>query len=127
VVWACQDPTGLDSERRTATIAFFGLPIVFEAPDSVESGVAFTVTTRAYGNDCFRAGGEKIRRSDGVVELTPKVLVRTGPNVCDDILVTIDQDAEITLGSPGEYEIRIRGKELPVDSIVVASHTVVVR
>ena len=124
---ACEGPFGPDVERRVGVISFYGDPIVIEAPDTVQEGVPFSVMIRAYGDSCINPGGVEVQVSNLVADVTPYVLVYTGPRVCDSILKWIDQEAFVTLTSSGAAEVRFHGKEHPADSLITVTREVVVK
>lgn len=107
-------------------MAFYGQPVLVNVPDTVQAGLSFQVLVRTYGNDCVSDGGTKVRESSLFADITPYDVIYTGPSVCDDILKMIDHQATVTLQKPGVAQIRIRGKQMLEDSLVIAVREVVV-
>ncbi len=124
---ACEGPFGPDVERRVGVISFYEDPIVMEAPDTVQEGVPFSVMIRAYGDSCINPGGVEVQVSNLVADVTPYVLVYTGPLARDLVLKWIDQEAFVTFTSSGAAEVRFHGKEHPANSLITVTREVAVK
>ena len=127
VLLACGDSAGPEEERQIAVVSFYSDPIVVEAPDSVDRGVPFSVMTRAYGNSCISPGGTETGVSGAVADVTPHVMVYTGPHSCQYILKTVDQYADLTFETSGVVQVRFHGLEMPADSLITVMRDVFVR
>lgn len=117
----------LESEenRRPGVIAFYDNPIVVQAPDAVEAGAAFEVTVRTYGGGCVTQGPTEVEHDARAVVVRPYD-VHSGASVCTDELRMFDHRATVSVEEPGVAEIRVHGTELPADSAVVVTRSVVV-
>lgn len=106
-------------------------PAVIDAPDEVDAGQPFVVTVTTIGlSGCARAEKQEVNISGRTVELKPYD-VYVG-EICTAILLYLSHESTITLGSPGEWTIRVSGRRARYgdqswETPVAAETTIVVR
>lgn len=117
----------LESEEgpRPGVIAFYDDPVMVQAPDTVEAGTTFGVTVRTYGDGCVTRGEIRVEQ-DGPIAIVRPYDVHSGASVCTQELRMFDHRATISVDEPGTAEIRVHGRELPADSAMVITRSVVV-
>jgi hypothetical protein len=85
-------------------------PRVIDAPDEVEAGKPFDVTTYTFGGGCTAADGQDVQISGNVVDLKP--YDRELGEICTMILRVIPHTSTVTLNTPGEWVIRVSGRKV---------------
>jgi hypothetical protein len=86
-------------------------PKVIEAPDTVQVGSPFDVTTYTVGSDgCWRPDGQSVTITGRVVELKP-FDARQG-EVCTMALVFLPHKSTVTLSAAGEWKLRVTGRRI---------------
>ena len=126
-VCACStSPSAVGDDQRLSVVDFYQEPIVLQAPDTVNVGEPFEVTTATYGNGCLQAGATLTDIGPGVamIELFDRV---PDADVCTDNLVRIDRTAVIRFEEPGRARILVRGHSLPENEEVLLEHDVFVQ
>ncbi len=107
-------------------------PRVLVAPDSVTAGVPFDVQVTTIGmSGCWSAAGLWPRPVQGGLDLIPTD-VHSGANFCTEMALYLEHDARITIATPGEYTLRVKGRRLRQgdaawEEPVSAERTIVVR
>jgi len=87
-------------------------PRVLVAPDSVTAGVPFDVRVTTIGmSGCWSGAGLWARPVEGGFDLIPTD-VHSGASFCTEIALYIGHDARITIDTPGEYTLRVKGRRL---------------
>lgn len=104
------DPTVVWSVGPTE--GAFVPPLVLDAPDTVAVGAPFDVTVTTIGmSGCWAAAGQDMEVDGGIVELMP-MDVHSGAEVCTGILLFLSHTSTVTLDSPGEWTLRVRGRRV---------------
>jgi hypothetical protein len=86
-------------------------PQVIVAPERVAAGQPFTVRTHTIGESgCWSAHSQEVTLAGRIVELTP-FDVHSGHEICTMILVYLRHESTLTLGEPGEWTLRVRGRK----------------
>jgi hypothetical protein len=107
-------------------------PQAIEAPDTVDAGVAFEVTTFTIGETgCWSAGHQDVQIGSGVVELRPYD-VHSGNDICTLILLLLPHRSELVIPEAGEWVLRVIGRRARFGQLssfvpVSAERTIVVR
>jgi hypothetical protein len=90
----------------------YSAPHVLVAPDTVQAGVPFSVTTHTVGpSGCWRADGQTVGVYARVVVLKPYDR-HSGSEFCTGALVFPVHESTLTLTEPGEWTIRVDGRHL---------------
>jgi hypothetical protein len=109
IMWeVVRDTTVLWTESPTqATIVPTEVLVV---PETASAGQPFGVRVTTIGESgCWRAGSEGTAISGLTVELTP-FDVHSGHGICTTALVALRHEWTLTLDSPGEWTVRVRGR-----------------
>jgi hypothetical protein len=105
---------------------------VIVAPDTVEAGRAFTVTTYSVGpSGCWRSDGQTVASYARVVVLKPYDS-HSGSEVCTELLLFLAHSSSVVLPDTGEWTLRVEGRRLRLrddvwDEPISAEKTIVVR
>lgn len=105
---------------------------VLVAPDTVEAGEAFLVTTHTVGpSGCWRPDGQTVSTNGRMVALSPYDS-HSGSEVCTAALVFLAHGSTLVLNEPGEWTLRVDGRRLRMgDTVweepVSATRTITVR
>jgi hypothetical protein len=107
-------------------------PQAIVAPDTVDAGVPFEVTTYTIGESgCWSAGHQEVQVGSGVVELRP-FDVHSGNDICTLILLLLPHRSELVIPEAGEWVLRVNGRRARFGQLssfvpVSAERTIVVR
>ena len=107
-------------------------PRVLVAPDTVDAGEAFEVKVTTIGlSGCWTAADLWPRAVEDGFDLIPTD-VHSGASICTEIALYLEHDARITIATPGEYTLRVKGRRLhhgdaAWEEPVTAQRTIVVR
>lgn len=135
--WSGNPPINLDNGdgldwNRTRTQADYTAPDVLVAPDTVEAGQAFEISTNTVGwSGCWRSDGQSVTTEDRVVVIRPYDS-HSGSEVCTQVLVFLAHSSTLVLHEPGEWTLRVDGRRLHMgddvrDEPISAERTIVVR
>lgn len=107
-------------------------PQILVAPDTVQAGRAFEVTTNTVGmNGCWRAGGQNVQIEDRTVLIAPYD-AHSGAEVCTEILLFLSHRSTLVLEEPGTWTLRVSGRRVRLgDDVryepITAEKTIVVQ
>jgi hypothetical protein len=110
----------------------FTAPAVLVAPDTVEAGEPFEVTTNTIGmNGCWRSDGQTTARL-GRTAIVKPYDSHSGSEVCTEILLYLAHSSTLVLEEPGEWTLRVDGRRLRVgddawEEPISAKRTIIVR
>lgn len=135
--WSGNRPVNLDNGdglewNRTRESADFTAPDVLVAPDTVEAGQVFEITTNTVGwSGCWRSDGQSVATVGRVVVVRPYDS-HSGSEVCTEVLVFLGHSSTLVLDEPGEWTLRVDGRRLRMgddvhDEPISAERTIVVR
>lgn len=84
------------------------------APDTVQSGVPFTVVVRTIGNDnCWMPASTEVTQEALLATVTPYDRnARTEEFGCLDSEITIEHPAQVAFSRPGEAVLRVHGRRV---------------
>lgn len=105
---------------------------VLVAPDTVEAGEAFQITTHTVGpNGCWRSDGQVVNTLGRIVLLRPYDS-HSGSEVCTEMLTFLPHASTVVLYETGEWTLRVDGRRLRLgDTVweepVSARRTIIVR
>jgi hypothetical protein len=105
---------------------------VLVAPDTVEAGEAFQITTHTVGpNGCWRSDGQVVNTFGRIVVLKPYDS-HSGSEVCTEALTFLAHASTVVLYEIGEWTLRVDGRRLRMgDTVreepVSARRTIIVR
>ncbi|MFQ6045953.1 MAG: hypothetical protein ACE5PT_06285 [Gemmatimonadales bacterium] len=116
-----------DWEVRRGTIEFYGDPVVVDVPDTITLGTPAMVTVRTYGGGCHRKGFTEVSVDGLTAAIDPYDSLWVGGGGCPDILLHFEHAVSVELAEPGTATIRVVGRTLPADTVLVAVRSVVVR
>lgn len=104
---------GSDLEwNRTRFTGDFTAPEVLTAPDTVDAGAPFEVTTQTVGlNGCWRSDGQTVARIARTVVLRPYDS-HSGSEVCTEALSFLPHSSTVVLDAPGQWTLRVTGRRL---------------
>ena len=125
------DGGGLDWNRVRGP-ADYTAPDVLVAPDTVEAGQAFEITTNTVGwSGCWRSDGQSVATVGRTVVIRPYDS-HSGSEVCTEALLFLEHRSTLVLHEPGEWLLRVDGRRLRMgdditDEPISAQRTVVVR
>ena len=95
-------------------------------PDTVTAGEPFAVTVESFGNSCVRLGETEVGIVSGGAVVTPLDFVTRG-GICEDILLTFEHEASVTLVEAGSSTVVVRGRAVPGGPIMNFPYTVWVK
>lgn len=105
---------------------------VLVAPDTVEAGEAFQVTTYTVGpGGCWRSDGQTVSTTERTVVLRPHDS-HSGAEVCTAALFFLDHGSTLVLTETGEWTLRVEGRRLSLaeplfEEPASATRTIIVR
>jgi len=105
---------------------------VLVAPDTVEAGEAFQVTTYTIGpGGCWRSDGQTVSTNERIVVLRPHDS-HSGAEICTDALFFLAHGSTLVLTEAGEWTLRVEGRRLRLaeplwEEPVSATRTIIVR
>jgi hypothetical protein len=105
---------------------------VLVAPDTVEAGEAFQVTTYTVGpSGCWRSDGQTVSTNERIVVLRPHDS-HSGSEICTDALFFLAHGSTLVLTEAGEWTLRVDGRRLRLtepmwEEPVSATRTIIVR
>lgn len=118
--------------NRPTGPADFSAPEVLTAPDSVDAGVPFEVTTHTVGpSGCWRSDGQSVTTFGRTVLFRPYDS-HSGSEVCTGALVFPAHSSTIVLYEAGEWTLRVDGRRVRMgddvwDEPISAERSIVVR
>lgn len=121
----CGALTGPDEERRVGVIDFFDQPTFVVVPDTVRAGEDFEVSVVTYGNGCVTSDTTEVQVSDQFAQVVPYDIHR-GNTTCPDVLRTFDHKARVRFDQAGAAAVRVVGKRMPENAIILVERPVVV-
>ncbi|HEX2168252.1 MAG TPA: hypothetical protein VHG09_13545, partial [Longimicrobiales bacterium] len=135
--WSGTRPVDLDNGdglewNRTRSSADYTAPDVLVAPDTVGAGQAFEIRTNTVGwNGCWRSDGQTVATVGRVVVIRPYDS-HSGSEVCTDVLLLLAHSSTLVLDEPGEWTLRVDGRQLRMgddvsEQPISAERTIVVR
>lgn len=119
----CADVFGPDGQERLGRLSYYDLGASVQAPDSVTVGVPFDVAVRTYAGGCIGFGRTQVEYSSGTVDIRPWDVDSGGP-VCTDDISVLEHTAEVIVDAPGTWLIRVHGRQVPPDSVIVIERSV---
>jgi hypothetical protein len=127
----CRSITGdeIRRERQPARIRFYHDPIVIEIPSTVSRGTDFEVRVRTYGGGCIDEGDTEVTMAESHAELRPFDIFVTHlpPNVaCPDVLRVYVHRATLRFAQAGTATVRVRGRSVPGDEVIVVERQLTV-
>ena len=100
--------------NRTRYSGDFTAPDVLVAPDTVDAGKPFAVTTQTVGsNGCWRSDGQTVATLGRVVVLRPYDS-HSGSEVCTEALSFLPHSSTLVLDQPGDWTLRVAGRRLRI-------------
>jgi hypothetical protein len=123
--------SGLDWERQPGPDDLTAEEVLV-APDTVEAGEAFQVTTHTVGpSGCWRSDGQTVSTNERVVVLRPYDS-HSGSQICTYALLFLAHGSTLVLTEAGEWTLRVDGRRLRLaeplwDEPVSATRTIFVR
>lgn len=121
----CDGVVGPDERRQVGVIDFFEQPTVIAVPDTVRAGEDFQVSVRTYGRGCVRQDTTEVAVEGRLAQVVPYDL-HSRDGTCSDVVRAFDHAAVVRFEEAGEAEVRVVGKRLPENAMMVLAHPVVV-
>jgi hypothetical protein len=118
-------------ERQPAIISYHADTVAFTVPDTVDVGENFLVTVRSYGDGCVSQGDTQSFYTNSqfadVVPFDVFVVQAAGNHVCTDILQIFPHVTVLSFNVSGTATVRVRGRTIPGDSVILRERAVYVR
>ena len=112
-----EDGDGLRWDRAYAS-GDYTAPGLVMAPDTVDAGVAFQVSTQTVGpSGCWRPDGQTVATLGRVVVIRPYDS-HSGSELCTDALLFLPRASTVVLNEPGEWTLRVTGRRLRMGDLV---------
>jgi hypothetical protein len=114
---------------RVARTHFYGQPVVMEVPAAATAGTGFTVAVTTYGGGCIAEDMTVVLVAGAAADVVPmqRVYQPRASEACTDELRITRRQASVMFASPGQAVVRVHGRAMPGDSLVVVERVVVVR
>ena len=124
----CQDATAPDDILEIGRVGFFNEEDPFiTVPDTVDSGVPFTLVVRTYGNGCVRLGPTEVVQGVSTAIVVPHDYRRVSDLVCDDSLNSFDHETTLVFSMEGRATVTIEGRVTEGEATQAFSRLVWVR
>ena len=117
---------GPDETLMPGVIQSYGMPLVFEVPDTVTAGVSFKAAVRTYGGGCISMGSTTLSIEGRSATLAPWDR-HSNADLCTLELRYFNHEVDVLFEGRGPAEVRVVGRVQPGDSLVVRSRAVWVR
>lgn len=120
VLASCNSPTE-NSVRSRAIIATGDAKLAIESPDTVQSGVPFTVTVYAWGSGtraCNEPDGTEVSRASALLRIEGFVRHLRSAQICTDDLRRYPLPVTALFSEPGNVTIRYVGSRYDIEGVL---------
>jgi hypothetical protein len=123
------EPEPGSSALRVARTHYYGQPVVIEVPAVATAGASFTVAVTTYGGGCIAEDRTVVLVTGMTADVVPyqRVYRPRANEACTEELRITRREASVTFQAPGQAVVRMHGRAMPGDSLVVVERVVTVR
>jgi hypothetical protein len=123
------DPAPGASALRVGRTHFYGNPVVIDVPPSATSGTPFAVAVTTYGGGCTGEDRSVVLVTDLRADVVPyqRVYRPRADEACTEELRITRREVAVTFQATGQAVVRVHGRAMPGDSLVVVERVVTVR
>jgi hypothetical protein len=123
------EPAPGTSALRVARTHFYGNPVVVEVPTAATTGTPFAVAVTTYGGGCIAEDRTVVLVTDLSADVVPyqRVYRPRANEACTEELRITRREIVVTFQATGQGIVRVHGRAMPGDSLVVVERIVTVR